>query len=649
MISLFREFTKSWIFKALMGLLVLSFAVFGLRDVFSRVSDNVVIKAGERQMTTADFRKRYDTYRKQMVENGQKAFTTEEFVAAGQDAVMVEVLERDMAFSAWLDKLGIKPSAHTVVEQISKVPAFFNQVTGKFDKDTYRQVLGNAGMTQAEYEQTASDQIAGQQYINAALTGLKTPRIYAAAQAAVMLQTRDASVMIVSDRNVALPARPTDADIQAFYKAKASLLSRPEIRQASVVQFGPRLFESSIQASDEDLRKLYQASLAKLATPETRSYVKVTAPDAGAAAKISAALKDGQDPQAAAKAAKGTVITYDFKPKTAEPDTVVADAAFALKTGEVSGPIKGELGFAVVKMGDIRIGSTPSFDSVKASLLDEYRKEKAADKVNELVNEFQKAHDNGEDFAAIAKRLNLPVHQLDPMTAEGKTGKIDPSTGQPLDYSGFPTLVQDVFALMPGSSSDVEELGHGEYVALRLDSVTPAGVLPLDDQLKVQLAGAWMQEQIATAVGAKADDVVRRLNAGEDFAKVAAELKAPIEHVTVDRTGRDPKVQQLGQAFMNRAFVTDMGKTFQVPVAPTAVVIGRVDAVHQADVGVANTIATQMSARMSQTISSDINDMTYAEAAKAVKSKTFIDNADRALDVAPKGKDAKGKDAKAKS
>jgi peptidyl-prolyl cis-trans isomerase D len=65
MISLLRDFTKSWIFTALMGLLIASFAVFGLRDVFGSAAGNDVIVAGDRHVTADEFKQQFDNYKTQ--------------------------------------------------------------------------------------------------------------------------------------------------------------------------------------------------------------------------------------------------------------------------------------------------------------------------------------------------------------------------------------------------------------------------------------------------------------------------------------------------------------------------------------------------------------------------------------------------------
>lgn len=641
MISILREFTKSWIFTLLMGLLIASFAVFGLRDVFSQVGDNVVIVAGKRQMDAGEFKKIYDQNKQEFAKQGQ-VFTNEDFVAAGHDVEMLDELAKQEAFSAWLDNLGVKPSAKMVVAEIAKIPSFFNAVTGKFDKDTYKQRLAGAQLEQKDFEQQTADRIAAQQYMQAAVAGLHAPRIYAASGAALMTQTRDASFFVVSNMNVPAPAAPTDAEIQTYYKDKSALLAQPEIRQASVIQFAPAVFANQVSVSDDDIAKVYNARLDTLGTPETRSFTQITAPDAAAAARISAGLKSGGDAQSLATANKGQVINNVDKAKSAVTDSKVRDAAFAMKTGDVSGPIQGDLGYSVIRMVDIKAGNVPSLASQHDQIKSEIQQEKAADKVNEVVNEFQKAHDAGEDFTVTAKRLGLDVHPLEAMSADGKiydfkTGApaIDPQTHQQADYSKImPQQIQkDIFDLAVGASSDVEELGSGTYLVVRLDGIRPAGVPPLDAGLKAELTQYWQNEKLVSAVSAKADEITQRLNGGADFAQVAAELKSPIKTVPAIDQATGGRV--VGPQILGRVFATEAGHTFQAQIAQTAFVIGRVDAVHQGDPGRANALASGIGDQMTQSMASDIAVMTQNGAIAAIKAKTYRAVADRVLDVKP--------------
>jgi len=634
MISLFRDFTKSWIFKGLMVLLVLSFAVFGLRDVFNPMNSNNVVTAGTRSITDTDFKARYEEFKQNYTQQNGHEFTNEEFVKAGQHVQMLDELANQTAFSAWLDSLGVKPSPKMIVAEIAKIPAFFNKITGRFDKDTYIQLLGQQNMTEDSFEARVSDQIASSQYLHAELGDFKAPRVYAATEAAYNLQTRDTNLFMLTPNNVAKPPVPSDAQVAAFYQDHLKDLNLPELRAASVVMVSPTLYAKSVVIDEAKLRDLYKQRQNSLKTPETRSFVEVSAPDQSSANEIAAALKAGQDPNAVAKAHKGQVISYEVKPQSAVPDAKVAAAAFALKTGEVSAPITGDLGIAVVKMGDIKSGAQPSFEAAHDQLAEDYRKEKAADKVNEIVNAFQNAHDAGGDFDATAKKLGLTVQALVPMTSEGKTNV------QGKDYSAFPVLVKDIFALPAGGTSNVEELGGGQYFAIKLTGIKPSGAPPLAE-VKAQMAQYWMAEKMSAALQDKAAEALDRLKKGESFATVAASYNAPVQSLKgLDRSSVQQK--KIPEALAGRIFLAKTGGVFTAQLQQFAVAIGQVDAIHQAEPGNANMMASALRTRMSQSVARDVGLATQTGARAIVKTATFPAIAERVLGVTPA--DAKSKD-----
>ncbi len=647
MISLFRDFTKSWIFKALMVLLVASFAIFGLHDVFTNAGTNEVIKAGKRSVSATDFKSRFEQIKQDQMQKTGQAPTNDEFVASGDHVRMLNQMADETAFSAWLDSIGVKASSKLIVEKIATIPAFFNQVTGRFDKDAYRKRLADNGMTEHALETDISDQVSGQQYFYGAIAGLKAPRIYAATEAAYNLQNRDVSMTVISSRDLPPPPMPTDAEIAAFYKEHLPQLKMPEMRQASVVQVSPAEYISTIVVDEEALKKVYQSQLTNLTTPETRSFTQITAPNASAAAAISSALKAGQDPAAVAKAHKGQVIVYDQKAKLAVADSKVGDAAFAMKTGEVSGAVQGDLAFAVIKMGEIKIGSVPSYESVRQKLADDYKAEKAKDKVNEIVHKFQDAHEAGEDFNATAAKLGLKVVALPLMTTDGKSPQIDARTGKPADYSAFPVLVKDIFDLPAGGTSDVEELGEGQYFALKLNVLKPAGAPPLAE-VKGELVNYWRAGKVSEAVTAKADEVMKRLDKGEALSAVAASLNLKVQPLAnLNRV----TAQQMNLPAMlaSRIFVTKAGDHFSAQINQENVVVGHIDAVRQADIKMAGMMSTAMRTQMSQAMTNDMVEVTRAAARAAVKAQIYPTVAVQALGVTPPDPKEKPADGKKKS
>jgi len=496
-------------------------------------------------------------------------------------------------------------------------------------RKAYEEALARNGLTVPAFQKEVADQIATAQYGDAAVNGIRAPRIAAVVEAAFTTQTRDASLVLLTPDSVAKPAAPTDADLAAFYKDHLAQLTIPELRQAELVKFDPKEIAATIPADEDALKKAYAAQQSTLGTPEQRTFVEVTAPDAAAANAISAALKAGQSPDAIARAHGGKVIPYAAKAQADVPDTKIAAAAFALKAGDVSGPVTGDFGIGVVKLTDIKPAAVPSYDAVRAKLLADYQQAKAADKINQMVNDFQKAHDAGEPFDTTVQKMGLKVLQLPPMTAQGSTG--NPQA----DYSRFPNVVKDIYDLQVGQSSDVEEMGGGQYYALKLVSDKPAGAPPIE-QVKTQLAQAWMIEKLAGEVSAAADQAMARLNAGEKLEKVAADLHLTVQALpNLDRNS--DTARKLPQGVLGRIFAGKAGETFQTPADRVHVFIGRVDAIHQASPETINTAAAAMRTNFSRSFVQDLGITTRKMARLQVKTQTYPDIAIRAIGATPAG------------
>ncbi len=627
MISILRNFTKSWVFQGILVLLIASFAIYGLRDVFGSHPTNAVITAGDKSLSDVDFKRVFDNYKRQFAEqNPGQTFSADDFVAGGQHLVMIDQLASQFALPVWLDTIGVTPSNVLVATQIRNNPAFVSPVTGKFDEATYERLLNQNGLDVKTFEQNFKDQIVTVQYSVAAIDGIKAPRIAALAQAAFTSQTRDASFFVLAPETVANPGTPTDADLAAFYKAQAKNFSIPELRQAELVKFDPADIAASIPADEDALKKMYAQQQSTLGTPEQRSFVEVTAPNGAAAEAIAAALKAGKTPDAAAAANGGKVITYQAKSQAEVPDTKIAAAAFAMKTGDVSAPVTGDFGIGVVKLGDIKASAIPSYEGARAKLLLTYQQGKAADKINQIVNDFQKAHDAGEPFDTTVQKMGLKVIQLPQMTAQGQTANPQVS------YARFPQVVKAIFDLQTGQSSDVEEMGNGQYYALKLVSDQPAGPPPFD-QVKGQLPQLWVLEKQATAINAEAEQAMNRLNAGEKLEKVAADLHVAIQPVTgIDRSDTAKKVNP---AMVSRLFMAKPGETFESAADRVHIAIGRLDAIHQADPNVVNTAAAAVQPQFSGSMGQDLGAITRQTARAVVKTKTYPEVAVRAIGVTP--------------
>ena len=160
MIAIIRAFVKSWVAKVLLSLLILSFIVFGVgsfKDVFRTKINDAVVTAGSRQISTDQFKQMFDRYLKNAEQQSGQQVTVQEAVAQHLDTRILQEVGTQEAFAEFLRRSGLVPADALIADAIRKQPAFFDPVSGRFDKTAYQQKLAENQLTPAIFEADLRD------------------------------------------------------------------------------------------------------------------------------------------------------------------------------------------------------------------------------------------------------------------------------------------------------------------------------------------------------------------------------------------------------------------------------------------------------------------------------------------------------------
>lgn len=533
MLSFFRSMAKSKIVWIVLfvpvgaGLLTIGNVRQDLSGLFT--PKDAVIQAAGRIFTSDDFKHDFDAYRKQASQQGQQ-LTADDAVAAGIDQQMLQALAQRESLSAMLDRLGVQPSAQQVFDEgISKVKAFQDPVSGKFDKKAYVEVLAQNQLTPAYFEKEQRDQLAFTQFAAAAAAGLIPPRLYGALVGDYEFEQHDLSLFALKPEVLGKEPTPTDDDLKKLLKDNATALTIPETRQLTVVKFSAAALAPTITPDPAEVKKRYDFRKDSLSQSEKRSLVQISAKDAAQASDIAAKLKAGQDPAAVAKAAGlQTPLVYTDVPKSGVADSKVGDAAFALPEGAVSSPVQGNLGWAVIKVTKVIPAKVVSFDEAKGKIEDEVRTEAAATKAYDLVQKYEAAHDKGSTLPEAAKAAAVTPQTFAPVTSGGMDEDAKPVEGL------TPRMLKEAFGLTQGGETDVVQDSKGEYFAVRVDKVLPPH-LPDFDKIKPRLVQAFLQREMSKRLETKLNELAERVRKGESLDAVAKSVGSQVTHLSINR------------------------------------------------------------------------------------------------------------------
>jgi peptidyl-prolyl cis-trans isomerase D len=616
MIAFFRAFAKSWVARILLGILLITFVVFGVgsfRDVFRTKIDNAVITAGSRQVSSEQFRSMFDRYLGAVAQQSGQQVNVKDAVAQHADTRVLQELATQYALAEYVHRSGVIASPTLIADAIRKQPVFFDQVSGRFDKTAYQQqVAQRFGMTTAQYESALADEISAGHLQAGFQAGFRSPLTYEAVIAAYELENRTLSYFIIDPRKLPPPPNPTDAQLQAFLTQNATALRRPEFRTLTVVRFSAKALAPSLPADPAAVQKLFDFRKDTLSVPEKRSLVVVPAKDLATAQAVAAKLKAGQSPADAAKAIGVQPIVYTETPKAGVSDPKVADVAFSMTAGQVSGPIQGSLGFAVVKLASVTPAKPATLDQVKADLDAQVRSDEAAAKVYDQVQKYDDAHTGGAPMADAAKAAGATLVQLGPVTAQGQDTTAKPIPGL------TPKLLKEAFNLQAGAETDMEDDGKGEYFAVRVDKITPPAT-PTLAEIRDPLTKYFQAKAMNQAMQAKADELVQAIKKGQSLDAAAASVGSPVGHAPNVTRAAMTQNRSIGPELGGKLLTAKAGDVVDGQTAQGAVMVARIDAVGAAPVADAAKAVVAQNRGFSAQLLQDLGGLASTAARAAVK------------------------------
>jgi peptidyl-prolyl cis-trans isomerase D len=233
----------------------------------------------------------------------------------------------------------------------------------------------------------------------------------------------------------------------------------------------------------------------------------------------------------------GQVTEKDFATQT---DPAVAKAAFAAAQGAITAPVKGPLGWHVVRVDGIVPANQVPLATARAAIAGKLRIEKMEKVLAERVDAIDDRLEGGETLADVAKAFNLEIQSFGPVTADSQ--QLDASR-QLVPVPGNPLTVR-AFAADPADGPSVVEAAEGQFAVLEVTDVIAPAPLPLAE-IRDRVAAAWMIDTRTRAAEALARDMATAASKGQDLVALAREKgMPPPQELTVQRL----QLSQLAQS-----------------------------------------------------------------------------------------------------
>ncbi|MDE3081376.1 MAG: peptidyl-prolyl cis-trans isomerase, partial [Paracoccaceae bacterium] len=434
----------------------------------------------------------------------------------GIDSQVQQQLVTEAALDNEDDRLGISVGNTALREAIQRINAFQGP-GGGFDKTAYSYVLSQNGYTVADFETQTRQQMT-RTILQRAIGGMvPAPKAYVDTIVAYLAEERSFDMLKITAADLPNPVpAPTDAELQAYYKAHAADFTQPEAKVLTYVALTPDMLAATVKLDDATLKALYDKNKATYSKPETRKVDRLAFPSEAEAQAAKAALDAGTKTFDQLVADRGlTAANVAMGSVTQDRLSTAAGAAvFGLKAPGVVGPVASAVGPAIFRVDAITPASTETFDEVKSKLGADLRTQKAVAEI-------------GTRAQAISDKLAAGATLQDLVKEEGmQLGHMDFTAGDTTGMAAYPAFRDAAAKVKQGDYPTLIQLKDGGVAALQMDSLRKAVVIPFDKVADKVKAG-WTAEATTKALKARAEEIAAKVKGGADLASFGTVEKHP--------------------------------------------------------------------------------------------------------------------------
>ena len=583
MLQALRDKTSGWIAVAIVILLAVPFAFFGMEQYLFQNSASYAAKVEAppswwrsapdmwlvrklawqaEEVDPEAFRSQFEAERQRQRAAQGEAFDARAFESIENKRRVLDVVIDQAVLRLAARTSGIEIGDARVREEIQSIPAF--QADGRFDAQRYQLAL------QAEIPPRTPTEF--ERLVRESLQQSLVPQQIAASAFVTPGEVERLTRLLGERRDVSFvvlpPAAPDTAaigadEIQAWYAANGDDYRAPETVAIEYVDIDGASLPEPPAADEATLRARYQQEQSRFVDPEQRlaSHILVRIPEGADAGAQKAAEEEARQlaTRASAEGADFAALAREHSDDEGSKDAggdlgwiekglmegPFEDALFAMQPGEVRGPVKSDFGWHVIQLREARSGQQVSFEDAREALAAEQATSDRERGFNELIGRLvDQVYRNPSSLAPAAREAKLPVQKLGPFSRDDASGiAANPAV---LRAAFSEALVQD------GTVSDPIEIAPGHSVLIRVTQHNPERALPLA-QVRDRVVAAIRADRATKAAAKAADDAVAKLRGGETLQALAQANGWQVQDVPGVPRGAPVPAPEAGDAYFQAA------------------------------------------------------------------------------------------------
>ena len=517
----------------LVGLLVISFAVWGIADVFTGYGAQTLIRVGDTQLNSQDYMRAQQEVLRAMSAQAGRSLSLQEARALGLDARVLERLVGGAAVDTHAKHLGLAVSDAALLDQIMKDPAFKDGL-GNFSPAAFAQALRNVGLNEQGYLHSMRETNLRRQLLTTIGEVAESPKVLLDALNRFNSETRILRYVLVPESAAGTVSEPTEEDLKRYYDNNQAKFTQPEYRKLGILAVTPETVKDQVNITENDLKATYEATKEQLGSPERRQLEQIAFPDNDAAKSAYEKIQSGTDFVEIAKTQGLNESDIDLGKVTRGElaDPVIAEAAFSLEKDNVSEPITGKLGSVVLlRVTAIEPGKSLTYEEAKADIEKKLLKDRAGGAIFDMHDKIEDELASGAQLAEIADKLKLTYQSIDQVDRQGKQ-----PDGSTVTLPAQKELLNAAFATDTGVENDPIDAKDEGVIWYEVLGITPEQRKPFD-QVKDEVAKLWRTDEMRNRAATYGQELVDSLTGGKTLEDLGKELNTEV--LTSDALKRD--------------------------------------------------------------------------------------------------------------
>ena len=525
MLETLRNAAGTWVAKALLALLVVSFAVWGISGSIFGGLGNSVVTAGNTTVSVLEYRLAYDRQLSILSQQFGTRITREQAQALGIDAQVLAQVVAGAVLDEQARKMGLGLSKEKLAQLTFEDPAFQGP-DGRFNRQQFEFVLRQVGMRPEDYLKNREQVAIRQQIVEAVSDGLSAPDTFL--RAVALYRGEDRTVEYVTlPRSLVEPVEEPDQEkLESFFDERKSSYGAPEYRKFAYVKLEPEDIADPSAILDDQVRAYYEKNVARYTTAESRTIQQIVFADEEAAKAAAEKIKAGSTFEEIVAEQGKTVAdtTLGTFTKDRVGDPAIAEAAFALEENGVSGVVAGRFGPVIIRVTQITPETVKPLDEVKDTIRNELALDEASRILFDVHDSYEDARAGGATLAEAASKLKLDVKTVEAIDRSGQT----PDGTIVSDLPQSAELIRNVFETEAGIENPAINIGASGFLFYEVEGITPARERGLDE-VREKVIADWKDTEAQERLSALAEKHRKALADGAAFTDVATELGLDVQ------------------------------------------------------------------------------------------------------------------------